>query len=103
MLAEGLESGPRQAVPAPGHTLWRVVASGADRAGIVAGICRTLAEHDVNIADLASRSRTGQGGSPHYEMTITVEVPERRETDALRAALEAEADRLVIEVELKAV
>lgn len=100
ILLRTLEGEPRSPVPAAGHTAWRVHASGADKAGIVAGVCRVLAAHEVNIADLATRSRPGWGGQPHYEMTMTVEVPERLDVEQLRAALAQEADRLVIEVEL---
>jgi glycine cleavage system transcriptional repressor len=100
ILLRHLEGGPRSAIPAPGTRLYRVEAAGEDRAGIVAGICRVLAEHGVNITDLASRSRPGPGGSPHYEMQMTVEVPEPLDPRELREALEAEADRLVIDVAL---
>ncbi|MDJ0866420.1 MAG: ACT domain-containing protein [Myxococcota bacterium] len=101
ILLRTLEQGPRQAVPAPGYHLYRLHASGADRAGIVAGICGAVAEHGVNIADLTTRSRPGTGGSPHYELEMQVEVPERLDAETLRAALEREADRLVIDVELR--
>jgi glycine cleavage system transcriptional repressor len=100
ILIRGLEGEPRSPVPAPGHVAARVTASGQDRAGIVAAICRVLAEHGVNIADLTTRSRPGWGGQPHYEMVATVEVPERLDPATLRAALEREADRLVLDVEL---
>jgi glycine cleavage system transcriptional repressor len=100
ILVRALEGEPRSPVPAPGHVAARVTASGQDRAGIVASICRVLAEHAVNIADLTTRSRPGWGGQPHYEMVATVEVPERLDPAALRAALEREADRLVLDVEL---
>ena len=59
-----------------------------------------LAERGVNIVELASRSRTGQGGEPHYEMSLRVEVPESVDVRALREALEAAADRLVVDVAL---
>jgi glycine cleavage system transcriptional repressor len=100
ILLRGLAGEPRSPVPAPGYVGARVTASGQDRAGIVAGICRVLAEHGVNIADLTTRSRPGWGGQPHYEMVATVELPERLDPPALRAALEREADRLVLDVEL---
>ena len=89
---------PRPAVPAPGTRLYRIEAAGEDRAGIVAGLCRVLAERRVNIADLSTRSRPGPGGSPHYEMVIAAEVPENLDIRDLREALESEADRLVIDV-----
>jgi glycine cleavage system transcriptional repressor len=100
ILLRHLEGGPRPALPAPGTRLYRVEAAGEDRAGIVAGICGTLAEHGVNIAELTSRSRPGPGGSPHYEMRMSVEVPETLDVRRLREALDAEASRLVIDVAL---
>jgi len=100
ILLRHLDEGPRPAVPAPGTRLYKVEAAGEDRAGIVASICGVLAEHGVNIVDLATRSRPGPGGSPHYEMTLTVELPDDVGARALRDALEAEADRLVIDVAL---
>jgi len=100
ILLRHLEAGPRPAVPAPGTKLYRVEAAGEDRAGIVAGICGVLAEHGVNIVDLSTRSRPGPGGSPHYEMAISVELPDNVESRALREALEVEGDRLVIDVAL---
>jgi glycine cleavage system transcriptional repressor len=99
ILLRGLEGQPRGPVPAPAHVAMRVSAAGADKAGIVASICRVLAEHDVNIAELSSRSRPGEGGSPHYEMSMTVEVPERLEVATLRDALDRAADSLHIDVE----
>jgi glycine cleavage system transcriptional repressor len=100
ILLRHLEEGPRPAVPAPGTKLYRVEASGEDRAGIVAAICGVLADRHVNIADLSTRSRPGPGGSPHYEMVISAEVPNDVESSALRQALEVEANRLVIDVSL---
>lgn len=100
ILLRHLEAGPRPAVPAPGTRLYRVEAAGEDRAGIVAGLCGVLADHGVNIVDLSTRSRPGPGGSPHYEMTVAAELPESLEPRVLREALEAEGDRLVIDVAL---
>ncbi len=50
----------------------------------------------------SSRNRPGPGGSPHFEMTVTAEVPQNLDLDELREALEEEADRLVIDVTLRA-
>jgi glycine cleavage system transcriptional repressor len=101
ILLRHLEDGPRPAVPAPGTALFHVRAAGEDKAGIVAGICGVLAEKGVNIVELTTRSRPGPGGSPHYEMTMSVEVPETCGPDVLRLALDREADRLVIDVALE--
>jgi glycine cleavage system transcriptional repressor len=100
ILLRSLEADSRPAVPAPGMHLYRVEAMGEDRAGIVASLCRVLADHGVNIAELATRSRPGPGGSPHYELTVLAEVPDSTEVRRLRDALEDEGDRLVIDVAL---
>jgi glycine cleavage system transcriptional repressor len=101
ILVRALEGQPRGPVPAPGHAAYRVHAAGADKAGIVASVCRVLAAHEVNIADLATRSRPGEGGSPHYEMSMTVEVPARLDVSQLRKALDGAAEQLRLDVELE--
>ncbi len=100
ILIRQLEKGARAPVPASGMRLFRLEAAGEDRAGIVASVCRTLADHGVNIAELTTRSRPGPGGSPHYQMTLLLEVPESLDARALRAELEKVADELVIDVSL---
>lgn len=98
ILMRHLEDGPRPSLPAPDHELYRLEVAGSDKAGIVAGVCGVLASQSVNIAELTTRSRPGPGGAPHYEMSLLIEVPEPLDTAALRAALDAEADRLVIDL-----
>ncbi|MCP3985355.1 MAG: ACT domain-containing protein [bacterium] len=100
ILLRHLEGGNRPAVPSVGSQLYRVVAAGEDKAGIVAGICGALADHGANIVDLSTRSQPGPGGSPHYQMTILVEVPDSLGEERLRVALEGEGDRLVIDVDI---
>ena len=101
ILIRSLEEGRRSAPPSSDARLYRVRAAGEDKAGIVAGVCRVLAEHGVNIAELTTRSRPGPGGSPHYEMDILAEVPGRSDPEELRRALDAQADRLVVDVSLE--
>lgn len=98
ILLRHLDGGPRSAVPAPGMRLYRVSAAGEDKAGIVAGLCRVLAGHGANIAELTTRSRPGPGGSPLYEMNVSVELPENAPESELREALRTVGDRLVIDV-----
>ncbi|MEE2664633.1 MAG: ACT domain-containing protein [Myxococcota bacterium] len=100
ILLRSLEVGPRPSIPAPGTRLYTLAAAGEDRAGIVASICRILADRSVNIADLSTASRPGPGGSPHYELQMNIEIPETPDPKRLRDDLEAEADRLVIDVSL---
>jgi len=101
ILIRSLTGGPRPGIPAPGHILYRVRAAGEDRAGIVAQVCRSLAEHGVNIVELETRSQPGPGGSPHYEMDIRAEVPARLEIAALRESLDRTADALVVSIEVE--
>jgi glycine cleavage system transcriptional repressor len=98
ILMRHLEDGPRPSLPAPEHGLYRLEVAGSDKAGIVAGVCGVLAENRVNIAELSTRSRPGPGGAPHYEMRLLIEVPETLDVPTLRDALDAEADRLVIDL-----
>jgi len=100
ILLRSLEGERRPSVPAPGSRLYRMEAMGEDRAGIVASLCRVLADRGVNIAELATHNRPGPGGSPHYVLSILAEVPESEDVRVLREALEAEADRLVVDVAL---
>ena len=100
ILLRTLETGRRPSVPAPGTKLYRLEAVGEDRAGIVAGLCRVLADCGVNIAELSTKSRPGPGGSPNYELAVMAEVPESVDVRALREALGDVADRLVIDVAL---
>ena len=100
ILVRSIDGEPRPPLPAPGTRLYRVDAVGEDRAGIVAGICRVLADRSVNIAELTTRSRSGPGGAPSYELAIVAEVPDSADARELREALEHEADRLVVDVAL---
>ena len=100
ILLREVDAEARPPAPAPDVRLYRVEAAGEDKAGIVASICKVLAEHGVNIAELSSESRPGPGGSPHYQMHLRVEVPGDLDPRVLREALEAEADRLVLDVAL---
>src|SRR5262245_15497566 len=100
ILLRSLEGERRPSVPAPGTKLYRLEAVGEDRAGIVAGLCRVLADCGVNIAELSTKSRPGPGGSPHYELSVLAEVPESVDLRALRDALGDVADRLVVDVAL---
>ena len=100
ILLRAVEADQRPSVPAPGTRLYRVEAVGEDRAGIVASLCRVLADRSVNVAELTTRHRPGPGGSPHYELTILAEVPDSTDARELRESLEAEGDRLVIDVAL---
>jgi glycine cleavage system transcriptional repressor len=91
----------RPAVPAPGTRLYRIKTEGEDRAGIVARICRVLADRSVNIADLHSETVPGLSGAAIYRMSILAEVPERLDPEELAKALDEAGQSIGVEVELK--
>jgi len=96
-----LEGEPRPPVPAPGTRLYSIETQGMDRAGIVAGICRTLADHRVNIADLHSSSVPSPSGAVVYRMNVLAEVPDSLESARLAKALEERAAQLGVDVSLE--
>jgi glycine cleavage system transcriptional repressor len=95
-----LEGQPRPPVPAPGTKLFRIETQGMDRAGIVAGICRALADHRVNIADLQSHSLPSPSGAAVYRMSVLAEVPDSLDPRLLAKALEERGAELGLEVSL---
>jgi glycine cleavage system transcriptional repressor len=96
-----LEGEPRPAVPAPGTRLFRLRAEGLDRAGIVATLCRVLADHAVNIADLRSETLPSPSGASLYRMVIAAEVPETLHVEELRKALEEAASGIDVDLLLE--
>lgn len=62
---------------------------GVDKAGIVARVARTIADHGATITDLASELRPEPNtGTPMYTMRLRLRVPPEGDPAALRAALE---------------
>jgi glycine cleavage system transcriptional repressor len=100
VLIRPLEGEPRPAVPAPGTKLYRIEAQGEDRAGIVARVCRVLADRKVNIADLRSEAVPTPSGSALYRLIVSAEVPEPLDLGELRRALDAVAAELGLDVRL---
>jgi glycine cleavage system transcriptional repressor len=96
-----LEGEPRPAVPAPGTRLCRVHAQGLDRAGIVARVCRTLADRGVNIADLSSTSIPSPSGSAIYDLSILAEVPTSLADSELRKSLDEAGRAIGVDVTLE--
>ncbi len=101
VLLRPLEGEPRPPIPAPGTRLFRIRTEGEDRAGIVAGICRVLADQRVNIADLSSESLPSPSGSALYRMTILAEVPEKLDVPELSKALDETGQAIGVDVSLE--
>ena len=98
-----LEGEPRPPVPAPGTRLFRLETEGEDRAGIVAGVCRVLADRDVNIADLRSTSLPSPSGASIYRMSLQLEVPESLAAADLTKSLDEVGQALGIDVRIEPV
>ena len=74
---------------------------GADHPGIVAAVTGSLAAAGVNVCDLRTRL-VGEDREPVYVMVINVALPASADESAVRAALEAVAEREGVEVALQA-
>src|SRR5213596_2938992 len=75
--------------------------NGVDKAGIVARIARTLADHGVNITALKTQSRPGpETGTPMFTMRIEMGVPLELDRRVLRERLERVAADLRVDLVL---
>ncbi|MFN2426909.1 MAG: glycine cleavage system protein R [Candidatus Binatia bacterium] len=93
--------GPGQAAVDGGD--FTLSAVGVDRAGIVAGVARVLADHDVLITDLRGEAKpVAESGTPLYTLRIRMRVPASSPFPALRDALELVGSDLGIEVSVAA-
>src|SRR5207302_4941043 len=72
------------------HASHALVAYGADRPGIVAGLAGILAERGANVTDLSCRLTGGDREDPEvYVLVAEVALPEGLDADRLRAEIEA--------------
>lgn len=83
----------------PRGTPLECVVTGVDKAGIVARVARTVADHGANILDLQSELRPEpETGTPMYTMRLRLVVPPQRDTRVLREALEKVAAELRVDL-----
>lgn len=95
-----LEAAP--GVRASHGTALECTVTGADKAGIVARVARTLAEHGVNVTDLRTESRPEpESGTPIYTMRIRMTAPPGLERADLQAWLEPVAAALHVDLALR--
>ncbi len=97
---------PLEAPPAAAGTAnrrrLRLTAMGVDKAGIVAGVARTLADAGILIEDLRSKvDLTPQSGTQVYTLSIRMSAPEELDMSALETALERVGNRLDVEIRLE--
>jgi len=80
---------------------FKITTSGVDHAGIVFKVCRLLAHHGINIADMEThRVLSAESGTPLFDMDIDVEVPRSISEQGLREDLHHLANALIIDLEL---
>lgn len=91
----------RGADPAQNCQSCVITAFGRDRTGIVFGVSRALAGLGINITDLDSRI-LGKGSKATYAMLLEVDVPDRVGVKKLKRFLDRVADRLKIEIQVRA-
>jgi glycine cleavage system transcriptional repressor len=73
--------------------------TGVDKAGIVARIARTIADHGANVQDLRTELRPEpESGTPIYTMRLAMRLGPGVDERALRRRLEADAAELCVEV-----
>ncbi len=90
---------PQVEAATPHGTALECVVTGVDKAGIVARVARTLAEHGANVTDLHTELRPEpESGTPMYTMRIQLLVPPSGDPRALRAALERVATELRVDL-----
>jgi glycine cleavage system transcriptional repressor len=82
-----LDAPVADATPARG-TLLECVVTGVDKAGIVARVARTIAEHEANITDLSTELRPEpESGTPMYTMRMRLTAAPGHDPRVLREAL----------------
>ena len=88
--------------PAGGHRVeMECEVHGVDKAGIVARVARTLADHGINITALQTQSRPGpETGTPMFTMRIRMAAPPGLDRTALRERLDRVASELRVDLTL---
>jgi glycine cleavage system transcriptional repressor len=97
-----LEGEPRAYGAGEGRERWELVASGIDKAGIVARVTRALAARDVTIREMRTASAPGaESGTPLYTMRIEMDLPRTVTVPEFQKELERIGEELRIDVTLR--
>lgn len=84
-----------------GGSDWTLSAVGVDKAGIVAGVSRVLADHGVLITDLRGEAKpVAESGTPLYTLQIRMRVPDQCPISTLQSDLDKAGGQLGIEVSI---
>jgi len=93
-----LDGKPERSIPTDAVELCATV-EGIDKAGIVAGVTRCLADHGVHITDLRGVvTPTPQAGTPLYTLRIRMALPPQVAPAALSEELAGVADKLGVDL-----
>src|SRR5213594_1445314 len=96
-----LDGDPAAATPGRRTIAMECEGHGVDKAGIVARVARTLADHGVNVTALQTQSGPGpETGTPMFTMRIRMAVPVELERAVLRERLERVAADLHVDLSL---
>ena len=96
-----LDADPGAAQPGHRTIAMECEVSGVDKAGIVARVARTLADHGVNITALQTQSRPGpETGTPMFTMRVRMAIPAELDRAVLRGRLDRVAAELRVDLSL---
>ena len=97
-----LEGEPRPYGSGEDRDRWALVATGIDKAGIVARISRAIADRDVTIREMRTASSPGaESGTPLYTMRIEMDLPRTVTVAEFQKELERIGEELRIDVTLR--
>ncbi len=96
-----LDEDPTTASHSAANRIFRLQATGADKAGIVARVSRCLANEGISIRQMDTQSRPEpESGTPIYTMKIEMVVPETVAEDSLREQLDTIGSELYVDLSL---
>jgi glycine cleavage system transcriptional repressor len=96
-----LDQAPEASVSSPDGT-FELTATGVDKAGIVAGVTRRLADEGIDITDLRGKiSPVPQSGTPMYTLAIRMCTPPNVDREKLERDFSELAETLGVEIDLR--
>ncbi len=88
--------------PAALAETYELATIGLDRMGIVYHVSRLLADKNINIIDLHTKtSPSPESGTPLFTMKMLIQVPQEVSADLLRQELNLVGEKLAIDISLK--
>lgn len=88
-------SEPKEAGKTASNRPYRITLYGTDHPGIVHRVSRCLADQEINITDLQTKT-IAQKGETIYSMVIEVDIPEAKEIETIETKLQTIAEELKV-------